>query len=186
MAPLTVAPRGNPPDAAGWVAHGYHLNDYTGPLERVLWQAGQSPTWTRLLLQPWHAFVFPCAASGCPANARSLPPPNTWHPSPDARTVSYGAGRIVYQVHLTRPAVMVENELAIRGWHTNTGRARIVKSGIPLRMWQLSPGTYRFTASYQESGRTLQYALVGVALLGWLGTILLLARRRSSAGVVSP
>jgi hypothetical protein len=73
---------------------------------------------------------------------------------------------------------MVENELAIRGWHVNTPRARIVRSGIPLRMWQLSPGTYRFTATYHESGRALQYALVGVALLGWLGSVLLLARAR--------
>lgn len=178
VAPLSLSPRGNPPDAAGWVANGYHLNDYTGPLELVLWHAEQSPTWMRLMLQPWHAFVFPCAASGCPSSARSLPPPTAWHPSPDVRTLSYGAGRIVYQAQLTRPAVMVENELAIRGWHVNTPRARIVKSGIPLRMWQLSPGTYRFIASYHESGRTLQYALVGVALLGWLGTVLLLAGTR--------
>ena len=48
------------------------------------------------------------------------------------------------------PVVMVENGLAITGWHANTIRARVISGGIPLRTWRLSRGNYRFTARYQE------------------------------------
>ena len=43
-----------------------------------------------------------------------------------------------YAVHLRRPAVMVENELAIAGWHATTNRAHVIDGGIPLRTWRLS------------------------------------------------
>jgi hypothetical protein len=178
-APISVAPRGTPPDAAGWIADGYHFNDYTGPLERVLWDVEQSSTWTRLMLEPWHAYVFPCAAATCAGQTRALPPPGTWRPSPSVRTLSYTGGRVMYEVHLTRPAVMVENELAIRGWRSNTPRAQVIKSGLPLRTWRLAPGTYRFTATYHESGRTMQALAAALALLAWLGSVVLLRKRRA-------
>jgi hypothetical protein len=181
--PLSVAPRGNIPDAAGWVADGYHFNDYTGPLERTLWEVEQSLAWTRLMLAPWHAYVFPCAHPGCTGGSGGLPPPGTWRPSPSVRTLSYGAGRIVYEVHLSRPAVMVENELAIRGWDANTPRAQVIDAHLPLRTWRLSAGTYRFTASYHESGRGTEIAAAVVALLAWLGSIVLVGRRRAAPRV---
>jgi hypothetical protein len=168
-------PRGNPPDAAGWVADGYHFNDYTGPLSTSLYRIEQSPVLTRLMLQSWHAWVFPCATT-CTATA--LPSPSTWHPSASVQTVSYGPGRIVYQVHLSRPAVMVENELAIEGWHSNTVNARLISSPLPLRTWRLAAGNYSFTASYQEPDRGFQYGAVVVALLAWLASVGLIVRRR--------
>jgi hypothetical protein len=175
-APVSGSPRGNPPDAAGWVADGYHFIDYTGPLSLALWQVEQNPTLMRLMLERWHAWVFPCAAS-C-RNAQTLPAPATWHPSNSVRTLSYGAGRIVYAVDLKRPAVMVENELAVPGWHSNTSRAHVINSGIPLRTWRLDAGDYRFIASYQEPDRQLQEAAVIIGLIAWLGSVLLIVRRR--------
>lgn len=185
-APVSEFPRGSTPDAAGWVAHGYHELDYTGPQTTALVDAEKSPIWMRLLQEPWHGFVFPCPNSGCPTSAVQLPPPRTWRPSPSVHTLSYGAGKIVYAVHLTRPAVMVENELAIRGWRSNTPRARIIDGGIPLRVWSLGPGTYTFAASYHESGRTLQLSAVGAALFGWFGSLFLLFRRRCFADASRP
>ena len=185
-APISVSPRGDPPDAAGWVADGYHFNDYTGPLERTLWRVEQSPAWTRLMLEPWHAWVFPCGAR-CPAHGATLPPSSTWRVSDSVRTVSYGAGRIVYQVHLSHPALMVENELAIDGWHANTNRAHVIKAGVPLRTWRLAAGNYRFTASYQEPGRPLQESVALISLLAWLGCVALVVwRRRTPTSVGEP
>jgi hypothetical protein len=71
---------------------------------------------------------------------------------------------------------MVENELAVAGWHANTDRVQNVKSGTPLRAWRLSPGTYDFTASFHEPGRTSQWLAAALALAAWLGCVLLMAR----------
>jgi hypothetical protein len=181
--PLSVSSRGANPDAAGWVADGYRLVDYAGPVERALWRVEQSPTWTRLMLEPWHAYVFQCRASGC---SRALPPAQSWHPSRSIHTVAYGPDKIVYKVHLTRPALMVENELAIRGWRSNTPRAEVINAGIPLRTWQLRAGSYTFTASYHEPGRGLQIAAAAIALLAWLGCAgWLLVERRGYSRVMS-
>jgi len=181
-APITQFHTGNDPDASGWVADGYHVIDYGGTLERSLWQAEHDQTLFRLLLQRWHGYVFPCATVSCSGSAPRLPPPSAWHPSTNVRTVSYGNGKIIYDVHLSQPALMVENELSVRGWHTNTTRAHLVQSALPLRTWRLAPGAYRFTAAYQESGRPIQYSAVAIALLAWLGCFLVLRRSARHLG----
>ena len=176
-APLNIAPTGSNSDSLGWVADGYHLIDYGGTIERVLWQADHNPTWLTLLLAPWHAYAFPCYAVGCGSSSVHLPSPTTWTPSPNIRTLSYGTKGIVYAINVSKPVLMVENELSIRGWHANTSRVRLVKAGIPLRAWRLSAGHYRFTATFQEPSRTLQELVVLVALIAWLGCALALWRR---------
>jgi len=165
------------PNASGWVADAYHLADYDPTLERSLWQAEHNPAWTTLLLAPWHGYTFPCAKVGC-SGPVDLPNPTTWRPSPDVRTLSYGVHGIVYSVNIAQPVLMVENELAIRGWGANTQRARLVDAGIPLRAWRLSPGKYEFVATFQEPGRSRQYLALAVALLAWLGCALALRRKR--------
>jgi hypothetical protein len=161
---------------AGWLADGYHVNDYNPTLERPLWQAERNPVWMRLLLEPWHAFVFPCATVGCSSGGVHLPPPATWRVSSGVRTTSYGAEQIVYSVKLPEPALMVENELAIAGWRSDSDRVQSVKSGIPLRTWRLAPGTYKFVASFQEPGRPLQELAAALALGTWLACILAVVR----------
>jgi hypothetical protein len=176
-ASLKIAPTGSNLDSSGWVADGYHLIDYGGTIERVLWQAEHDPAWSALLLAPWHGYTFACATVGCANGAVHLPASSTWRPSPGVQTLSYGEESIVYSVNISQPELMVENELAIRGWHANTPRVRPVKAGIPLRAWRLSPGHYEFTATYRESGRTLQDLVVLAALLAWLGCAVALRRK---------
>lgn len=165
------------PNASGWVADGYHEADYDPTFERVLWQAEQNPAWLNLLLAPWHAYTFPCGTVGCQPGAVHLSSPTAWRPSAGVHTLSYGNEDIVYSVNLSSPTLMVENELAIRGWHANTNRVRIVDAGIPLRAWRLPAGRYTFTASFQEPGRSTQELAVVVALLAWLASVVLLWRR---------
>jgi hypothetical protein len=176
-APLASAPTGTDPDAAGWMADGYHLIDYGGTIERALWRAEHNAVWTKLLLEPWHGYIFPCAVVGCSAKDMHLPAPVTWQPSSDVQTLSYGPSGIVYAVHISQPMLMVENELALRGWHANTQRVHLVDTGIPLRAWRLSPGSYQFTATYQEPDRTLQEIVAIVAIAAWFGCMLLIRRR---------
>lgn len=161
---------------AGWLANAYHVNDYNPTLERALWQAELNPAWMRLLLEPWHAFVFPCAAVGCSSGGVHLPPPATWHVSPDVHTTSYGADEVTYSVDLPQPVLMVENELAIGGWHSNTDLVQSVKSDTPLRTWRLGAGAYEFVASFQEPGRPLQELAAALALAAWLACILVVGR----------
>jgi hypothetical protein len=179
-ASVTEFPRGNPPDAAGWEADGYHFLDYTGPLATSMYRIEQSPVLVHLMLEPWHAWVFTCAAT-CDRSASSLPAPSTWHASPSMQTVSYGPGRIVYRVHLNRPSVMVENEVSFEGWHSNTPQAQVIKSPLPLRTWRLAAGDYTFVASYQEPDRDLQYAAVAISVLAFLGAMMFVLRRRRQA-----
>jgi hypothetical protein len=165
---LSVAPTGSNSDAAGWVADGYHLVDYSGTIESVLRRAERSPTWRAQLLAPWRAYVFPCSSVGCTGSVR-LPNPSGWRVSPSVHTVAYGAEGITYDVDVHQPVLMVENELALKGWQSNSPHARLVNAGIPLRAWRLAPGRYQFTATYHQAGRGLQELAVVAALLLWLG-----------------
>jgi hypothetical protein len=182
-ASLTQSPTGSDPDASGWVADGYHMVDYGGTIERVLWQAEHNPDWSALLLAPWHGYTFPCAAVGCSDGAVRLPAAKTWSPSPSVRTLSYSAKGIVYSVNTSKPVLMVENELALAGWSSNSKRVSLVKAGIPLRTWRLSSGSYRFTASFHEPGRTFQDLVAVIALITWVACGFTLGgMRRLSSG----
>jgi hypothetical protein len=175
--PHEANPTGENQDSPGWLADGYHLTDYFSTIERVRWTATHDPAWSRLLLEPWHAYVFPCTASGC---RPTLPPPQSWRASASVHTLSYRAGAIVYRVRLRRPALMVENELAAADWRADTSQAQVINAGIPLRTWRLAAGTYTFTARYEEPDRSLQEALAGLAIAGWLTLVGLIwvGRRR--------
>lgn len=168
-------------NASGWVADAYHATDYDPIRERALWQAENNPAWMRLLLEPWHAFTFPCAQVGCDSGNVHLPSPSAWSVDPNVRTLSYGADRIVYSVKVSRPTLMVENELAISGWHPSTELVKSVHSGTPFRSWRLSPGEYEFVASFQEPGRGRQELAAALALAAWLACALAIARRSSRA-----
>jgi hypothetical protein len=165
------------PNASGWIADAYHETDYDPTLERVLWEAENNPQLSALLLEPWHGYTFPCAAVGCSSGKVHLPPPQAWKPSSSVHTLSYGMHGIVYTVDIDKPTLMVENELAIRGWSANAKEVDAVSAGIPLRAWRLSPGRYRFTATFHEPDRPLQYLGLSAALIGWLGCGLALARK---------
>jgi hypothetical protein len=148
--------------------------------ERALFQAQSNPVLWRLLLAPWHAFTFPCATVGCRAGEVHLPAPSEWHISSRVRTLSYGADEIVYSVKVAKPTLMVENELAIAGWRSDTNRVQSVDSGTPLRAWRLAPGDYEFAASFREPGRSLQDLLAILAVVAWLGSVGAIRCRRSS------
>jgi hypothetical protein len=182
-APETRAPE---PNASGWVADAYHEADYDTTRERGFEETQNSAALYSLLLEPWHAYMFPCSVVDCRSGHVHLPPPQTWRASANASTLAYGVHGIVYSVDVERPTLMVENELAIRGWRTNSPHVRLVDAKTPLRAWRLAPGRYRFTATFQEPGRPVQYAAVSLALLGWLASAFALARRPPAGGAREP
>jgi hypothetical protein len=178
-APETEVPE---PNASGWVADAYHEADYDSTRERAFEETQNDQALYSLLLEPWHAYLFPCAVVGCRSGHVRLPPARTWRASPNANTLAYGVHRILYSVDVKEPTLMVENELAIRGWRTNSPLVQSVDAKTPFRAWRLAPGRYRFAATFQEPGRPVQYAALSLALLGWLGCALALARRPRSEG----
>jgi hypothetical protein len=165
------------PDASGWVADAYHESDYDPTIERTLWRAEHNPAWLALLLAPWHGYTFPCSTVGCSAGHIHLPESKVWNPSPYVHTTSYGIKGITYAVDIPQPMLLVENELAVKGWRANTTQVQTVDAGLPFRTWRLSPGHYRFTATFQEPDRSLQYIALAVTLMGWLGCILMLVAK---------
>jgi hypothetical protein len=169
-APLTQFPSGTNNDSTGWIADGYHLIDYGGTVERSLHAVESSATWTALMLEPWHAYTFPCARVGCRSGDVRLPSATIWRPSSAVRSLSYSASGITYSVDVTEPTLMVENELAIQGWKASTPKVRIVRTGGPLRSWRLSPGDYEFTATYHLPGAEKQLLAAIAAFLLLLGS----------------
>ncbi len=183
--PEAEAPEEN---ASGWVADAYHEADYDATRERVFVQAQNSAALYKLLLEPWQAYLFSCASVGCRSGAVHLPPARTWRASAAVRTSSYGVHGIDYEVDLSSPALMVENELAIRGWRSSSPRATPVSAGVPFRAWRLAAGRYRFTARFQEPGREVQYLALLAVLLAWTGALLGVrraGRRDALAGLSS-
>jgi hypothetical protein len=177
---LTTNPTGTNLDANGWIAEGYHLNDYGGTSEKVLWQAEHNKSLLTMLLAPWSGYTFSCVTVGCDSGSGTvhLPPAAQWRPSNTVQTRSYGPGRIVYSVDLTQPVVMVENELAIPGWQTSSSHVTPINAHVPLRAWRLSSGRYTFTSTFHEPGRIVQDLAAVVALLAWFSCGVLLYRRR--------
>ncbi len=165
------------PNASGWLADAYHEADYDPTIERTLWQAQQNPHWLALLLAPWHAYTFPCARVGCESGAVHLPPPQTWQPSPAVQSLSYGVDGITYSVHVPQPVLMVENELAVRGWQADGSTVSSVDAGVPLRAWRLPTGDYHFTTTFVEPDRIPQELAAALALAAWLGCMLALHRK---------
>jgi muconolactone delta-isomerase len=96
------------------------------------------------------------------------------------QTLSYGDQRITYTVNISKPVLMVENELSVDGWRANTSKVQLVNAGIPLRAWRLAPGHYKFVAFFQEPDRTLQELAAVLALIAWLGCVLLIRRSNRS------
>jgi hypothetical protein len=174
------------PNASGWVADAYHEADHDATRERAFQQTQKSEALYLLLRQPWHGYLFPCSVVGCHSGNIHLPPVQTWRPSAGARTLSYGVHGIVYSVDVERPTLMVENELAIRGWHANSPHVQLVDAKTPFRAWRLAPGRYRFTTTFQEPGRPVQYAAVAIALLGWIGCMLSLSKSLTSTESATP
>jgi hypothetical protein len=179
--PLSAYPTGTNNDSNGWIADGYHLIDYGGSVERSLHEVEVSPTLTALMLQPWHAYAFPCAAVSCQSGQVRLPPASTWTPSSAIRSLVYSATGITYAVDVTQPTLMVENELAIKGWRASTPKVQIVTAGGPLRAWRLSPGRYQFTATYHLPTATEQLLAALAAILLFLATTALLLRPRATS-----
>ncbi|HEY2180656.1 MAG TPA: hypothetical protein VGH09_03190 [Solirubrobacteraceae bacterium] len=176
VAPLVTAPTGTNNDATGWVADGYHLVDYGGTIENSLWRVEHSSAWLSLMLAPWHAYTFPCSGRQCTTTLAALPAPSRWRVSSEVRTLSYATNRITYAVSLARPALMIENELSIPGWHAGSSHVRPVRTRLPLRAWRLAAGTYTFATSYRDPERTAQELVAIAALLAWLAGILVLWR----------
>jgi hypothetical protein len=162
------------PEAAGWVANAYQESDYDPTIERSLWEAQHNPAWLALLLAPWHGYTFPCSTVGCVDGDVHLPQTTIWTPSSYVHTTSFGTKGVTYAVDISHPMLLVENELAVRGWHANIKQVRPVDANLPFRAWRLSPGHYDFTATFQEPGRSLQYLALAVALVGWLGCVVML------------
>jgi hypothetical protein len=177
-ASLASQPTGTDIDATGWIAAGYHVNDYGGTIEKVLWEAEHDQTWLEMLLAPWHAYTFACAEVGCRSGRVKLPPAARWSSSASVTTSAYGEQRILYRVNVKQPVLMIENELAIPGWQANSTRVSAVDAHIPLRAWRLSPGRYSFNASFHEPGRTVQIIAGLLACLAWLSCGLMLSSRR--------
>lgn len=163
-------------DASGWIADAYYETDYDPTLERSLWRAEHNPAWSAKLLEPWHAYTFPCSQVGCSSGQVHLPPASRWKASDHVETLSYGGASIVYSVDVTQPVLMVENELSVAGWGSNSDKVSLVRAGIPLRAWRLAPGRYRFVAHFQEPDRWLQWAALSIALIAWMASSVVMLR----------
>lgn len=184
---LSQFPIGTDDDAVGWLAGGYHFNDYSSTIETSLHAAEQRPFFTALLLAPWRAYVFPCAQVSCRSGSVHLPSPATWRPATTVRTLAYGVSGVTYAVDVSRPSLMVENELPLDGWQSSSARATFVDARIPLRAWRIAAGRYVFKASYVQPGATEQElaALAALLLFACLAAALR-ARHRSPGSGETP
>lgn len=162
------------PDASGWVADAYHETDYDPTVEKSLWLAEHNTEWSTKLLEPWHAYTFSCSLTDCRSGHVHLRSASTWQVSRQVTTLSYGDARISYMVDTSKPLLMVENELAVLGWRSNTPKVKPFDAGIPLRAWRLAPGRYKFVASFQEPDRWLQWVALACALVAFAASAFIL------------
>ena len=179
--PFETQPRGSPSDADGLLGFGYYLGDYSGVITHARSVVDSSPELTSLMLQPWSAWSWPCGVVPCDGSPIQLPPVAQWTVDPHITTSSYAVSSITYNVDLSMPVVMVENELAIPGWSANLSSVHPVDVGGVFRGWQLPAGQYQFTASYVQPERRIQEVLALTALVA-LGCCVAVLRRQRRAG----
>ena len=167
-------------DTNGYFGLAYELGDDAGAVYEARWRAQTDPTLHMLMLLPWTAWTFPCTEVRCNGSSVALPPVVDWKPDPRVTTIRFATSSITYVVDLSRPVIMVENELDIAGWSADYSGVQRVNVGGVLRGWRLPAGHYTFVASFRQPERALQELAAGGALLmvALIGVVALRARHR--------
>ena len=151
----------------GYYTGDYLSQDYSGaenlaPLQRIK----SSPPLYRFGLQPWSVLLLPEGRQVAPAQMVAFP-------AAPLQCLRYGTTRVEYQVNLSHPTTVVENEMYWRGWSVDLGGKRIdAVAANGFRAWTLPAGQYRMTARFRPPWR-LQGGLV--TALGAVCALALLA-----------
>jgi len=126
----------------------------------------------RFALQPWTALVL----TGKP----DAPPQQVVAgPMAPVQCLHYGTTQLEYQVTLSQPTTVVENELYWPGWTAQVpGRRIAALDANGFRAWALPAGQYRMTADFRPPWRREGMLVVALGALSWCALLVMLARNR--------
>jgi len=126
-------------------------------------------------LRAWFASFVPGTGRVTPAQMLALQPATM-------QCLHYGTTRVEYQVYMSRPATVVENEAYWPGWTADIGGKRIVATETHgFRTWSLPAGRYRMISTFRQPWRLqglLVSALGGLCCVAFLAFVYLFGKKR--------
>lgn len=154
----------------------YLSQDYSAAENlKQLQRIRSNPSLYRFGLRPWVALLLPEVGRVTPEQMLALP-------TAPLQCVHYGTTRVEYQVNLSRPATVVENEAYWRGWSAEIGGRRIEAFEVNgFRAWSLPAGQYRMTPTFRPPRRLqglLVTALGGLCGVAFLVFVYLFGKRQ--------
>jgi hypothetical protein len=173
---------------AGYTEGRFMMNDKTPCLLRTANTLLGAPREKAYMLRRWTPVLLPVSVlegdSGPAAVAAE------WDSAMDRgeeapreiRQTRYGIDTISYEVSLSAPALVVENEMYFGGWEATLDlpgqpqRIQAIPVAGALRGWVLPMGSYTMTARFRIRHTGMYRAISLLSLVAWM--ILLLARSR--------
>jgi hypothetical protein len=161
----------------GYYTGDYLSQDYSAAENlKQLQRIRSNPSLYRFGLRAWTASLLPDTGYVTPAEMPALPPATM-------QCLHYGTTRVEYQVYLSRPAKVVENEAYWPGWTADIGGGkRIVATGTHgFRTWSLPAGRYRMISTFRQPWRLqglLVSALGGLCCVAFLAFVFLCGNKK--------
>jgi hypothetical protein len=173
----------------GYITGSFMMGDKTPCLLQRCQVAETTPAYKAYMLMPWTPLLIGDRTGVVEENGAVRAPLEYFEEivSGDGlgsvRQAGYWSNEIDYQVSLSQPVLMVENEIYYTGWQATltypdgrTQQIQAVESNGVFRGWELPAGQYQMRAFFRFP-HLETYA--GVSLLGvliWLGAILVHSR----------
>lgn len=167
----------------GFVAGTYVLNTVKSP---NLLKSGamimDNPIYKKFMLNEWIPLFFNKPQSGPGGTNDSIPLDSIKTAFREAsaasldavRQVRYGVNEIEYTLALTKPVLMVENEIYFPGWSATlkseqgSTRIRAIPVNDVFRAWQLPSGNFKMTARFELPHRWVYNGISIASLALWV------------------
>jgi hypothetical protein len=173
----------------------YTLNIYTFPnMLKSAEMISSKPSYEKFMLSKWTPLFFEDQQSG-PDKDNNITIPfgsirDVFREASDAnldvvRQIHYGINEIDYILSITRPILMVENEIYFPGWSAtlkaddgSTRQIQAISVNKIFRAWQLPAGNYRMTAHFELPNLKIYNGISIVSLVFWMLAFVIYTKRQ--------
>lgn len=162
----------------GYIDGAYLTNDAGGVIPLTRSTAEHDPALLHFMLQSSRPLAFPCESK--PTVCDGADPVVDLAKGVEAGVpVEYSRNSLSYELDVPLRSLVVENEMAIRGWHIFLDGKELTLKVVDrcLRGWVTPPGRHRVTLRYQTPLLVPGLLLSGAALVGWIATLWLFHHR---------
>lgn len=177
----------------GYLSGDYFINDLTPNLLVSSRLVFSNYTYTTYMVRAWTPILV--KNTGTVDGSLIIVPENcflsntdtgwTTHPKYAVNQIKYDLNSVRYNVSITEPLLMIENESYFPGWTAELTSSDLSKSisavevNNVFRGWLLPEGTYQMEASFEFPKINLYYSISMISVVIWLALTIWTTRRQT-------